>query len=388
MLFPRRRSWLVCLLTGAVVAWLALGTAVAAEGEPSATPAEPVAVPPDPYKVPDAPPDELVRYINRLLGTRPPDDDARTKAVAAMKEAADKILAAESTEEQAVHAVQTRIRLADSAEELEQFSEHLQKAGKTQFVRQVGGAVLGRRLRELSRVPKDDAEGQLKPLIESVEKYLAEGPLERSDMGLAFNAGRVAEILGTPALAAETYTSFGKLFAASDDETIAGFGKKLEGVVRRLTLVGKEMKVEGTLLGGEVLDWAKYKGKVVLVDFWATWCGPCVREVPNMLETYAQYKDRGFEIVGISLDRDRTQLEKFIQDRAIPWTIVYDDGSPTAEYYGVMAIPTMILVGTDGKVVSTKARGEELRKELEKLLGPVEEKPLEEKKAEEEQKPG
>jgi len=326
----RRRTWGLPLVV--VLACLTARPIAAAEEDQKEPPQEPVAETPDPYAVPDAPPAKLAEFVQRLLRTPPRDRETRQKAIAAMQEAADKILAAEPDTDAARTALQVKMMFAASANEL-------------------------------------------RPLIKRVEQHFTEGPVNVADAVLAIRAGRAAEMLGDAKLAVATYTSFSKLLAANKDPDVAAISEKLEAVVRRLTLIGSEMKVEGTTLAGQPLDWPKFRGKVVLVDFWATWCGPCVGEVPNMLETYETYRDRGFEIVGISLDRDRERLEKFIEEKEIPWTIVHnDDGSaPTANYYGVMAIPTMVLVGADGKVVSTKARGEELRSALEKLLGPAEE---------------
>ena len=132
----------------------------------------------------------------------------------------------------------------------------------------------------------------------------------------------------------------------------------------------------GKLLGGGEVNFpAEYKGKVVLLDFWATWCGPCVGEIPNVVKAYGQYHDRGLEVLGVTLDQENaeTKLADFQKKKGMTWRQVYDGkgwSAAVAKQYGINAIPHMILVDGDTGVIlaDTDIRGEALAPAIEKAL--------------------
>lgn len=130
---------------------------------------------------------------------------------------------------------------------------------------------------------------------------------------------------------------------------------------------GDKPEIKFTAVDGREVDLAKLKGKVVLIDFWATWCGPCVAEIPHVLEAYKKFHAKGFEVIGISLDRDKNALTSFVKERGMPWPQSFESSNALANKYGINAIPAMWLVDKEGNLATKNAR-DNLAGQIEKLL--------------------
>lgn len=146
---------------------------------------------------------------------------------------------------------------------------------------------------------------------------------------------------------------------------------KATGAIRRISAVGQPMRLAGTSTDGKKVDLASYKGKVVLVHYWATWCEPCKEDMAVMRQMQAKYGARGFQLIGVSLDSQRDALTQFLGQNRLAWPQLFEEGGLDSRYaleMGVLTLPTMILVGPDGKVISRSLHISQLDTELSKLI--------------------
>jgi thiol-disulfide isomerase/thioredoxin len=275
-----------------------------------------------------------------------------------------------STKEEVAHRQKAMPAIIAAAKKIVEKEED---ESSTAYTSAQGYLLLGR----LSEA-RESTSQERKQLIADAKAHLFSHKPGIEDLQIAMSIARSMEVV-EPELAGEAYTSLGDAIAANaEDDQAKSVAATMQGAGRRLNLVGNPIEITGSTHGGMAFDIASLKGKVVLVDFWATWCGPCIAEVPNMKKNYEAYKDRGFEIVGISLDQNREALDEYLKEKDVPWITLHEkdkDGQhPAAMHYGIFGIPAMFLVDQEGKVVSTEARGEKLDELLAELLGPIEEK--------------
>jgi thiol-disulfide isomerase/thioredoxin len=140
------------------------------------------------------------------------------------------------------------------------------------------------------------------------------------------------------------------------------------------SILDKPLDLKFTAVDGQQVDLSKMRGKVVLIDFWATWCPPCRAEVPDVVATYRKFHDQGFDVVGVSLDQDKNTMLAFAKEQGMVWPQYFDGqgwDNAVSSSFGVSEIPAMLLIGKDGKIVRPDGSGD-LSRQVEKLVkGPA-----------------
>jgi thiol-disulfide isomerase/thioredoxin len=266
----------------------------------------------------------------------------------------------------------------------------------------LAGIVVCALLAPMDRLSAADAGTELKELIGKIQTKLKAGErsekelaaeLKEFDAILALHKGEktddVAQVLFMKAaLYLEVFdntdlgTKLLKQVKADYPNTKAG--QNVDKVLASVEKTAEVNKVKNALkvgvkfpdfdekdTSGKALSIAGFKGKVVLLDFWATWCGPCVAELPSVLKTYEKHHSNGFEIIGISLDQDQAKLSAFVKERKMAW-VQYFDGkgweNKLAQKYGINSIPATYLLDGEGKIIAKDLRGEALEAAVAKAL--------------------
>lgn len=205
---------------------------------------------------------------------------------------------------------------------------------------------------------------------------------ETGDLVKHYTRIRFAEGKDTPVRRAEL-----RSLAALDNRHVSAAAREQ---LQFLDLAQAPLELAFTAADGREVDLAKLRGKVVLIDFWATWCMPCIEEIPNVRAVYERYHERGFEVIGITLENPRftpndTEEQKagrivaarekmlaFTRQHNMLWPQHFDGKwwkNEIARRYAIDAIPAMFLLDREGRLVSTNARGEKLEAEVKRLLG-------------------
>ncbi|HVW00025.1 MAG TPA: TlpA disulfide reductase family protein [Planctomycetaceae bacterium] len=157
----------------------------------------------------------------------------------------------------------------------------------------------------------------------------------------------------------------------TEDHPEAQAAQRATGALHRLDLKGNTIELHGASLSGGDINISSYKGKVVLVLFWATWCKPCTEDLPELRALYEKYHDRGFEVIGVNLDSEKAEIQPYLKEYRVTWPQIYEPGSfesTPARTFGIISLPTMFLVGDDGKVLNRSETVADLKTALPELL--------------------
>lgn len=342
----------------------------------------------------DATPEQLVEQATSLLSTEIAFESEKEYSawVAKMLQTvgliADRILTLKPTDEYFVEAISLKGQVLcyqaslDSSilPQLKKYADALANNKRVQSLEDGRNATLAFTGVYLQAVVADIAERQgtakeLAAAMNEVDAFVKAHP-ETSDMtvDLVFPVQVIAANLGNPKLPDQIWAPIRKTLAASETPEAQNALMMLDGTIRYSQLVGAPFEWQGCDAKGKKFDAETVKGRVVVVDFWASWCQQSAEYHEQLKKLYDLYHAQGFEIVSYNLDPKLEDMDAYLTKNPLPWIVLSDratvDAKETslAAYYGIGEIPTMILIGGDGKVASTDLSLESLAATLQNVF--------------------
>jgi peroxiredoxin len=227
-------------------------------------------------------------------------------------------------------------------------------------------------VRSLAQIVATMARAQAGQFAEALQQFktmmagLGKADQEEFAAGFSDSLAEAALAAGAYDVARQVYETLLERYGDSPN-----LRQKVKGELNRLAMVGRPApSVAVKDIKGETLRLDDLRGRYVLVDFWATWCAPCVAELPRVQAAYARYRNAGFEVVGVSLDETKAAVLDLVRARNLPWRQVHNAscGGDLVEAFGVNAIPATFLIDPQGTIVRLELRGPALDQALGQLI--------------------
>ncbi|TWT94680.1 redoxin domain-containing protein [Stieleria varia] len=202
--------------------------------------------------------------------------------------------------------------------------------------------------------------------LESLEKFVKRYPRTNESAQAMLQLALSKEFEDKEREALGYYKTVATEFTGTD------MGKKAAGAVRRLESIGKPVELQGKTIGGDAFQLSKYRGRPVVLHYWATWCEPCKQDMVLLRRLQARYKSVGLTLVGINVDASRADAEGFLKANPLTWVQLFEEGglesSPLSNAFGVQTLPTMMLIDKQGNMARHNVRAAELDAEIEKIV--------------------